>query len=1038
MKNPFPVPRICFGPSLLTICCFSLAVSRAEIVNFTTVEGYADGSLNANSNWDASDASQSTVNTSGTGTASVAAYRDAIFLPALPIATGDVFTTAIDFTFTGSTVTDYGVAKFKPFLDASFYASDASGELLKIGFARSDQTYALNLQANWRNDIVPPFTTGNAVVGGISAPSVGINRDGDLESDLLRLTLDLIRGTSDTDWSLTATLSNLASGSPIQISQLVVSGLTFPTTGTLAAGFGGGQSDNNAKVSNRLIHRFQFERESNTPPPPPVDPPPTGPAPADLNQNGIPDLAELTIPLIAQYPPAGDTDGDGQSNADELVAGTDPFDAESTFGEVALAYLTGTPDQVDFTFATVPGVRYTIEISETLAANSWTTLTPEVTASEQETTLSYDPATLPITEARCFFRAGILPSLDSDSDGLEDALELYLGFGINSAASVRAASEGGDYAQLYQLLHGANPNGGLMNETTPGIPSEEQAARFLNQATFGATPEKIDALRLLGNNAYEFWIDQQLALPANSFASPYLDLTSARRLTDYNTNDWDQFAHKVDFQSYWADYLENLQTVWMRLALFAPDELRQRVAWGLSQIFVAGPDSFSHARGQAEWYDTCIRNATGNYRTLLFEIAVNPWMGIYLSHEGNEKADPSLNQLPDENFAREIMQLFSIGLWELNNDGTRRLDFNSKPIPSYTNDDITQVARVFTGLKRNFSEFGGNSQDIFSTAPMLMKDNLHDKGDTVMVGVYGVAEKTFLQSPFYTPASLPAFENDPGRTGMDDVNDTIDILFNHPNTPPFISKRLIQHLVTSNPSPDYVERVANVFIDDGTGTRGNLAAVVKGIFLDDEARGASAMLASNSGRLKAPMLRLTNLCRIFEVGIATPSIDDLSGIQAWNPSMSALQEDFKQAPHQYPSVFNFYEPGYSRPGEISDSELVSPEFQILDSASSITLPNRIWQFFSNGHLHTPHPDAAATTPNTDFQFSVLSTFADDTDALLDKLNTLLCQGQMKALSRSQIASAVDGAYPASAANRVDRIKLATYLVTISHDGAVLK
>lgn len=760
---------------------------------------------------------------------------------------------------------------------------------------------------------------------------------------------------------------------------------------------------------------------------------------ADVNNNGIPDLIELTSPLVAQFPPDEDSDGDGQSNLNEAIAGTDPFDASSAFRAANFAFTTGSANEdVSFSFTSVPGVRYAVERSLDLEPNSWVRVTPEFVATSTLSTLLYDKATLPDVVERCFFRALVLPSPDTDNDGLEDALELFIGSSIDSEASIRSASRGGDFQQFVNLMQGANSNGGLFNSTALGVPSREHAARFLNQATFGANDERIDALLAFGNNAYEKWIDNQLALPAENFASPYIDLLAERRLSDFNGNRFNM-PHRVDFQSDFLVYRENLQTVWTRLALFGSDELRQRIAWGLSQIMVAGPTTVGHSRAQAEWYDTCIRNATGNFRTLLLEIALNPWMGTYLSHINNRKANSSGTQLPDENFAREIMQLFSIGLFELNQDGTRRLDSDGNPFPTYSNDDITQVARVFTGLRENRSEFGSNGRDFLSTAPMRMDESRHDTGDAVSESIYGFREKRFLQGPFYSPAPLPAFEDEPGRTGLDDIRDTIDILFNHPNTPPFICKRLIQHFITSNPSPAYVERIANVFVDNGSGVRGDLAAVVKAILLDEEARSASFMLADNSGRLKGPMLRLMIVGRALGVGASTPDINTLDGIQAWRPSLHELQEDFKQGPHTYPSVFNFYRPEYAHPGEILREGLLSPEFEILDSASAITLPNRIWSYFLGGRLHDPQSSAAAASaPTTFFEFSRFFSVADDTGALLDSLNIIYCQGRMKAETRRLIGEAIDTAHPPISSNRRDRVRLATYLTVISHDGAIIK
>ena len=335
-----------------------------------------------------------------------------------------------------------------------------------------------------------------------------------------------------------------------------------------------------------------------------------------------------------------------------------------------------------------------------------------------------------------------------------------------------------------------------------------------------------------------------------------------------------------------------------------------------------------------------------------------------------------------------------------------------------------QLSRVFTGLEL---QSGTSGQGAFAVAPMRMIEDRHDTGDAVSASVYGAAEKNFLG------ASLPAFADDPGRTGDDDIQDTIDILINHPSCPPFISKNLIQHLVTSNPSPAYVERVANVFADDGTGTRGNLAATVKAILLDPEARDLSASLDPQAGRLKGPMLRLTTMARAFEAGADTPALHDLTGIQFWSPRKTTVFGEFLEYPNESPSVFNFYEPGYSRPGEIRDLGLLSPEFQIMNALTATTLPNRMWWFIENG-LHDGNP---AVTPEFKLQLDPVRTLSVDTDALIDRLNLLFCHGTLSPAGRAEMKAAIDY-YAATDPNWLDRTELAIYLALISPDGAVLK
>lgn len=746
-------------------------------------------------------------------------------------------------------------------------------------------------------------------------------------------------------------------------------------------------------------------------------------APADLNQNGIPDLAELYIPAVAQFPPATDSDSDGRSNLEEIQAGTDPFDESSVFRQSNLGYLNEASDDLEFTFSSVEGVRYQIQSTETLTG-TWNDLL-QVVASGPLTTVAIPPASVSHDPDKCFFRAGVVPSSDTDSDGLEDSLELYLGFDPASSSSVRSASEGGDYAQFLSLMTGANSNGGLFHSSTAGIPSEEQASRFFAQAAFGANEEMISQLRALGANAYEQWIDHQLALPATTF-QPYTAYLDTRLLADsiYPESNFNNpsLPHYVTKNG--DLYIQNVRTAWLRHALFAPDRLRQRAAWALSQILVLGTPNGRYGKTNANFYDLLLDGAFESYADLIYEVSINPGMGRYLSSVGNRKADPSISQMPDENYAREIMQLFTIGLWELHSDGTRRLDVQNNPIPTYTNDDIIQVARVFTGLE--YDNPGGSFSQRLANHPMKVVESRHDDGDATMASVYGTAAKTFLQGAFYSPTPLP-----PGRTTLQDVRDTCDILVDHPSCPPFISKNLIQHLVTSNPSPAYVGRVSAVFIDDGNGNRGNIGAVIKAILLDDEARAFSPMMGDSSGRLKGPMLRLVTLARAFDSGSATPALHDDTGIQFWGPSAGEVYNDFAEFPFAYPSVFNFYEPGYARQGEILDSGLVSPEFQILNSQTSVGMPNRFWEFIEDGF----HTDSDGPPPTFELILDDWTPLVNNTDELIDQLNILFCHGTLGAASREVVIDSLDAQ---TSLSPTERMQLAIYLVMTSPEAAVLR
>jgi uncharacterized protein (DUF1800 family) len=310
----------------------------------------------------------------------------------------------------------------------------------------------------------------------------------------------------------------------------------------------------------------------------------------------------------------------------------------------------------------------------------------------------------------------------------------------------------------------------------------------------------------------------------------------------------------------------------------------------------------------ANYYDVLVNNAFGNYGDLLLEVALHPCMGLYLSDLGNKKADPVHQIYPDENFAREIMQLFTIGLWELNPDGTRKLDAQGQPIPTYDNHDITELARVFTGLA-----FGGTNVNFGLwprdfTQPMKMWDAYHDcEAKTLLRG---------LQLPKRTASS-----GNQGLAGMADVRAAVANLFNHPNVGPFIGKQLIQRFVTSNPSPDYVARVSAAFADNGHGVRGDMKAVVKAILLDPEARDGAKMSDPHFGKMREPFLRFVNFARAFNA--ASPS-----GLYI----LDQFDLDHMEEPMSAPSVFNFFMPNYRPPGALTDANLLAPEFQIVNAS----------------------------------------------------------------------------------------------------------
>lgn len=401
---------------------------------------------------------------------------------------------------------------------------------------------------------------------------------------------------------------------------------------------------------------------------------------------------------------------------------------------------------------------------------------------------------------------------------------------------------------------------------TPGSLTRPDAIRFLQRATFGARPGDEAELIDMGVDA---WLEDQFAR------------------TPSETNDDRRYGDSKLSRSYWKGVLDD------------DDQLRRRVAYALSQILVASSTDLGGDEISA-YADLLEANAFSTYRDLLDRISRSAPMGDYLTYIGNKKADESTGSVPDENYAREILQLFSIGLWELDPDGSRKqngVDADGNPVntPTYDNDDVTGLARVFTGWLH-----GSDDENV----PMYLRDSRHESGTKVFLGI-----------------TIP--EN---TSGEDSLQIALDRITNHPNVAPFISKQLIQRLVTSNPSPGYVERIASVFDDDGTGQRGNLAAVVRAILIDDE--GWRADQPESFGKLREPVLRFTTVMRALGVG---------SKKKKWSyRGLDNPADELGQQPYVSPSVFNFYRPGYVPPRTaFSDGGLVAPEFQIANEVSVI-------------------------------------------------------------------------------------------------------
>lgn len=501
---------------------------------------------------------------------------------------------------------------------------------------------------------------------------------------------------------------------------------------------------------------------------------------------------------------------------------------------------------------------------------------------------------------------------------------------------------------------------------TPG-----QASRFLAQATFGPTPSQIDAVV---RDGYAPWLDAQLAMPPSQTHFDWL-LQQKKNTEAFKGN-----GINAPLES----------TLWRKF-ISADDQVRTRVAFALSEIFVVGVQSITASWplfGAAGFMDLLAEHALGNYQTLLTAVTKNLSMGCMLTYRGNRKEDPKTGRHPDENYAREVMQLFSIGLLELAPDGTVRKE-NGAPVETYDNADVQGLAKVFTGWDIN-----GPETDVeFHRRPMALNNAQHS-----------MAEKRFLG------AVIP-----PGTDGHLSLKRAMDVICAHPNVGPFIGMQLIQRLVTSNPSPAYVARVSAAFNDDGKGVRGNLKAVVRAILLDPEARNPD-LNDPAWGKVREPILRFSGWARAFGA---------TSTNGAWAmPDTTDNTIRLAQSPMRSATVFNFFRPRYSPPvTELAKRHLVAPEMQITDETSIAGYLNFLAIYADRGweDLQTSYTPEIAV--------------ANDPQALVARIVLLLAGDAFSAQTARSIADAV-ATLPASRPR--DRVRAAILLVAATPEYLVQK
>jgi uncharacterized protein (DUF1800 family) len=513
--------------------------------------------------------------------------------------------------------------------------------------------------------------------------------------------------------------------------------------------------------------------------------------------------------------------------------------------------------------------------------------------------------------------------------------------------------------------------------TTPVVvveakPTATEASRFLQQATMGATRASIDALMASG---YSAWLKEQFAM---SRATSHWDwLTASGYGVPANE------GNQAGFDA----------TMWRQLVT-EPGQLRQRVGMALLDILVVGIGGLVSSFKQftmAAYVDALLDNAFGNYRDILNAATFSPAMAMFLTYMGNRKANPTTGAQPDENYARELLQLFTLGTQLLAPDGTPK-STNLAASETFTVADVSGLARVFTGLNWASNVSATTER---TRLPLQMNAALHETGASSFLGTTVSGE------------------------GMAAIKAALDTIFAHPNLPPFVSRQLIQKLVTSNPSPAYVARVSAVFTDNGAGVRGDMKAVITAILLDADARSAASLASTTTGRLRAPILRLTAWARAFKAG--SPS-------DAWGfGDTSSVTNALGQSPGRSPSVFNFYRPGYTPPAtSVAQAGLVAPEFQLTNEQSVIGYVNYMQKVVGKGM-----GDVTA-------DYADMLAIAADSSALVTEVNLLLAAGQLSTASTSMIKTAVDSVSATASNGPINRVGIAILLTLASPDFLTLR
>ena len=565
-----------------------------------------------------------------------------------------------------------------------------------------------------------------------------------------------------------------------------------------------------------------------------------------------------------------------------------------------------------------------------------------------------------------------------------------------AAALLAACGGGGGGGDAATAVGASSASAGLGSAvagyTYTSPQNDNEAARFALQAKFNVSDTEIAELRRQG---YAPWISDQLNAPEAQTGVAWLDgrgYGAVSAATEF-------FDH-----SYPGDFM-----IWQQL-MQSPDGVRKRLALALSEFFVVSLNSIDaefRSHGIAHYWDLLVRGTRGNFRQLLEDITLNPAMGIFLNTKGNQKEDGRGRQ-PDENFAREVMQLFTIGLYQLNVDGTEQRAADGSKLASYTSADVSNLSRVFTGWDLDSSQsvntplqYSGYTRNIGNTSRMTRRMVLTASRHSPLAA-------TFLGTTIAA--------NTPGDQAL---KTALDSLFNHPNVGPFFGKQMIQRLVTSNPSPAYVARVAAVFNNNGDGVRGDMKSVFAAVLLDDEARSPAGLSAPTFGKLREPMVRLVQWGRTFGL---TSKAGSWKLDEQGNPS-----DQLGQSPLRPGSVFNFFRPGYVPPSTaLAASQQVAPEFQIVNESSVGGYLNYMQDRIRYG-FNIDSPAVAEHTYNT-YSRDITASYAAellvvaDVPTLVNRLNLLMCAGQLSASTRTlRITALSTTALPAPTASNAQAV-----------------